>query len=136
MTKIDNNEYKTQLYTASLMLMIASADNKIDDAEIKAIEEILIKNFHIDKKSCEKLIKESYRVIDEATDIYQIGSFINKQFSQKQKREFISSIFQIAYSDKDLHFMERHLIKKIANILNINRDEILDIKNKVIKDLL
>ncbi len=135
MEKIDNNRYKAQLYTTSLMLMVASADSNIDEKELIAMEKILIKFFNIDKSLCKELIKESYDIIDKATDIYEIGSFINKLFNNKEKTELLACIFQIAYSDKNFHFMERHLIKKIANIMNINKNNLLDIKNEVLRNL-
>ena len=37
-----NNEYKIQLYTTSLMLMVSAADERIDESELKIIKEILI----------------------------------------------------------------------------------------------
>ena len=49
-------------------------------------------------------------------------------FSHEDKLDFISCIFEVAYADNELHYLEHHTIKKIANILNLNRDEIIAAK--------
>ena len=132
----NNNEYKIQLYTTSLMLMIASADNDIGDEELEIIKKNLINFFHIGEDLSEELIKSSYNIIGEATDIYELGSFINKSLNSQEKIELLSYIFKVAYSDKNFHFMERHLINQIANILNINKDKVLKAKKEVLSNLL
>ena len=124
---------KLQIYTSSILMFVASADEKIEDSEINIIKDILIDFFNITKEQSNELIIASQNLIKESTDIYEIGSFLNKEFSTDDKIELIYCIFEVAYSDKDFHFMERHVINQIANILNINKRELLkakkDIKN-------
>tara|TARA_Y100001968_G_scaffold326543_1_gene369791 strand:+ start:1045 stop:1455 length:411 start_codon:yes stop_codon:yes gene_type:complete len=136
MKKIDEEQYKIELYTTSLMLMLASADESISDNELNIIEKIIINFFKIDKTLSEKLINQSYNIIEEATDIYQIGSFINKSFSNNEKIKFLCCMFEIAYSDKEFHFMERHLINQITNILNISKENMIKAKKEISNNLL
>ena len=131
MVKLSNNEYKIQLYTTSLMLMVSSADERIDESELKIIKEILIDYFKINMELSEKLILDSYKLIEESTDIYEIASFINNSLNNQEKIDLLCCIFEVAYSDKELHFMERHLINQIANILNINKDKMLKVKKEM-----
>ena len=128
MIKIDNKQYEIQLYTTSLMLMVASADNNISNNEIEIIKKIITDFFKINEEISKEIISKSYNIIDEATDIYQIASFINKSFDKEEKIRLIYSTFKIAYSDKKFHYMERHLINQIANILNLHKKEIVEIK--------
>ena len=119
-----NKNYKIQIYTSSILMLVASADEKIEDSEINIIKDILIDFFNINKKKSVELIIASQNLINEITDIYEIASFLNKEFSADDKIELIYCIFEVAYSDKDFHFMERHVINQIANILNINKREL------------
>ena len=129
------NNSKLQIYTTSILMLVASADEKIEESEITIIKEILIDFFKINKEQSNKLILLSEEIIKESTDIYEIASFLNNEFSQEDKIELLYCIFEVAYCDKDFHFMERHVINKIANILNINRRELLK-ANKEIQNIL
>ena len=132
MIKIDNKQHEIQLYTTSLMLMVASADNNISNNEVEIIKKIITDFFKINEETSKDIISKSYNIIDEATDIYQIASFINKSFDREEKIRLIYSTFKIAYSDEEFHYMERHLINQIANILNLHKKEIVEIKKGIL----
>ena len=100
------------------------------------IKNHLIKIFDIDEVSYKKLIKDGYNTIKESTDIYELGSFINASLNNQEKIELLLCIFEVAYSDKDFHFMERHQINQIVNILNINKDKALKAKKEILSKLL
>ena len=128
MNKLNNDNYKIRLYTTSLMVMISSADDNIDLSELKVIKDILADYFKIDLEVSEKLIQDSYKVIEDSTDIYEVASFLNDSFTHEEKMKLVISMFKIAYSDKEFHFMERHVINKIGNIFDFNKDKIIKAK--------
>ncbi|SVE06817.1 uncharacterized protein METZ01_LOCUS459671, partial [marine metagenome] len=51
--------------------------------------------------------------------------------SHDDKLDFISCIFEVAYADGDLHYLEHHTIKKISNILKLHRNEIIAAKAEI-----
>ena len=133
MLKIKNTDRdQLHLYTASLMLKIASADDIVEESEINVILDILCDFYKISIYRAKELIVEAKKINDDSTDLYEVGSFINNSLSLKDKLDFISCIYSVAYADNNMHFIERHIIKQIVNILNINKDELKKIK----KDLL
>ena len=133
MLKIKNTDREQlHLYTASLMLKIASADEVVEESEINVILDILCDFYKISDDRAKELITEAKKINDDSTDLYEAGSFINNSLSLKDKLDFISCIYEVAYADNNMHFIERHIIKQIINILNINKDELKKIK----KDLL
>ena len=69
-------------------------------------------------------------------DLYEAGSFINESLCLQDKIDFITCIYEVAYADNNMHFLERHTINQILNILNINRDQLKRIKDEVRKDLI
>ena len=131
MSTVSDKNDMLELYTASLMLMLASVDDQLDPLEIDIIKDILIDFFNIDSKKSEQLIIDSHELIKKITDIYEITSFINDSFNKQEKIDLLCCIFEVAYCDKKFHFMERHLINQIANILNINKDELLKAKKEI-----
>lgn len=90
-----------------------------------------ISNLNLNTNGLNYNIKQE-KINDDSTDLYEAGSFINNSLSLKDKLDFISCIYEVAYADNNMHFIERHIIKQIINILNINKDELKKIK----KDLL
>ena len=133
MLKIKNTDREQlHLYTASLMLKIASADDVVEESEINVIVDILCDFYKISDYRAKELITEAKKINDDSIDLYKVGSFINNSLSLKDKLDFISCIYEVAYADNNMHFIERHIIKQIINILNINKDELKKIK----KDLL
>ena len=133
MLKIKNaDREQLHLYTASVMLKIASADDVVEESEINVILDILCGFYKISSHRAKELITEAKKINDDSIDLYEIGSFINNSLSLKDKLDFISCIYEVAYADNNMHFIERHIIKQIINILNINKDELKKIK----KDLL
>ena len=119
------------LYTTSLMLKIASADDIVEESEINVILDILCDFYKISNYRAKELITEAKKINDNSTDLYEAGSFINNSLSLKDKLDFISCIYGVAYADNNMHFIERHIIKQIINILNINKDELKKIKKNL-----
>ena len=75
-------------------------------------------------------------MIEKSTDIYATASLLNEELSPDEKLELLYCIFEVAYSDENFHFMERHQINQIANILNINKDKAIKVKKEVLSNLL
>ena len=131
----NNKDYKIQVYTCALMTIIASADEKLEEEEIIVIKDIISDFYSLEIEAIEEIIKDAQRVIDDSIDIYQIASFINEELSKQDKVDLIYCIFEVAYSDNNFHFMEKHLIDKIANIFNLNKSEIFKAKKEIQKYL-
>ena len=131
--KIDSKQI--QVNTAALLMLVAHADDKIEENELSSIKEILIDFFNIDLPASEQLIIDSQELIKKSTDIYQIGSIVKESMTSQDLIDLLCCIFEVAYADENLHFMERHIIKKIVNILNIDNEDMIK-ANKNIKDYL
>ena len=130
------NDKKIQIYTTALMLQIAFADGQIDAAEINIIKDILIDYFKIDKKRINQLVEESEIIREEMIDIYELASFVNNHLNLQDKIDLICCYFEVAYADGNLHFLERHTIKQIANVLNINKEQLRNAEKEIKKYLL
>ena len=64
--------------------------------------------------------------LEESTDIFEFGRTLNKYWSYQDKVDFICCAFEVGYSDGDLHYFEEHIIKKIATILNVNHQDLIE----------
>ena len=106
MTNIkDTNNSQLKLYTASLLLKVASADNILRDEEIQTISEILCNFYKLNKKTASDLMIEAKRVNDDSIDLYEAGSFVNESLCLQDKIDFIGCIYEVAYADNNMHFL-------------------------------
>ena len=119
---------KTILNACSLLICISKADNIITNDEIAIIEEILIDFFNIDQTKVKQVIKSGFQSVEQSVDIFQFSNQINESFTYQDKIDFLKCIFEVGYIDGELHDMEYHYIKKISYLLNIERDDLIDVK--------
>ena len=126
-----SDSYEIQLSSACLMMSVAMADEILENEELDAINEILTDFFSISSENAAKLIEASKVKLEESYDIYSIASTLVDNFNYSDRIDLICCIFEVAYADKNLHFMERHTIKQIASILQINRLDLIKAKKEI-----
>ena len=119
---------QTQLAAACILLSVADADEILEEQELTTIAEILKEYFSIDESSVKSLMQNAHEEWKNSTGLFQFGTQLNQNFSHDDKLDFISCVFEVAYADGELHYLEHHTVKKIANILNVNREDILATK--------
>ena len=123
-----NDSHKTQLSTACLLLSVAEADEILEKQELDIIQDILKDFFSIEQNDAHELIHEAQNKMKNATGLFEFGQHLNSIFDHADKLDFISCVFEVAYADGNLHYLEHHTVKKIANILNISREDVLTSK--------
>ena len=126
-----NDSHETQLSATCLLLSVAEADEILEKQELDTIQDILKDFFSIADNDTYKLIQEAQDKMKDATDLFVFGQHLNTVFDHTDRLDFISCVFEVAYADGDLHYLEHHTVKKIANILNVNREDILVSKSEL-----
>ena len=130
-----NDSHETQLSATCLLLSVAEADEILEKKELDTIHDILKDFFSIEYKEAQELIHEAQDKMKNATGLFEFGQHLNSVFDHFDRLDFISCVFEVAYADDDLHYLEHHTVKKIANILNVNRKDILISKAEMEKFL-
>ena len=118
-----------------LLLSIANADNKIEKEEIKSIKEIIQDFFSIEAEEAYSIVENAIIELKESISFFNYGKILNEHFTYQDKVDFIFCVFEVAYADNELHFMEQHLIKQISNILNVEHKDLIKTKLEIKKYL-
>ncbi len=126
-----HDSHKTHLYATCILLSVAEADEILEQNELNTICDIISDFFPLTTNDASKLLIESQKQLAESIDLFEFGQHLNKVFNHSDKIDFIKCIFEIAYSDGDLHYLEHHTVKKIANILNLSKQEIINSKQEI-----
>ena len=119
----------TEISATCLLLGIAKSDDKLETSEINIVKEIIADFFQTDINEVEKIFIDSIEVLNNSTDFFEFSKTLNNIFSYQDKIDFICCAFEVAFSDGELHYIEEHFIKKIANSLNVEHKDL--IKSKI-----
>ena len=126
-----NDSHQTQLAAACVLLSIADADEVLEENELVIIHEILHEFFSLEQNTVQSLMDEATKTLKISADLFQFGVQLNKNLSHDDKLDFINCLFEVAYADGKLHYLEHHTVKKISNILNLHRDDIIAAKAEI-----
>ena len=122
---------QTQLAAACILLSVADADEILEDQELITIGEILQEFFSIDESSVKSLMQHAQEEWKNSIGLFQFGTQLNQYFSHDDKLDFISCVFEVAYADGKLHYLEHHVVNKIANILHLEKNELISAKAEI-----
>lgn len=115
----EDQEGALQLATAALLLETVRADHSIDGGERAVVQQAVRENFALDAAAATELMALAEQEVAQATDFYQFTSLVNRHFSVEQKNRVVELMWRVAYADDHVHAHERHLIRKIADLLHV-----------------
>jgi uncharacterized tellurite resistance protein B-like protein len=79
----------------------------------------------LDDAAAGELMALAEQEVAQATDLYQFTSLVNRHFTVAQKNRVVELMWQVAYADNHVHSHERHLIRKIADLLHVTHGDYL-----------
>lgn len=112
-------QHQLQLACAALMIEILYADHSVGQGELDMLHAVLQDNFDLSRTEAQQLVQLAEEERLESTDYYQFTSLINRHYTQQQKRELVTRLWQMAYADMRLHKLEEHLIRRLADLLHV-----------------
>jgi len=123
-----NAELKIQIATCALFLEIAKADGEITEQEMLKLVGIMKSTFNVEDGFVEELIELTTADIKDSISIYEFTSQINETFTTVEKYEILVDLWRLIYVDESLDKFEDSMIKKIANNLNLEHQQVIEAK--------
>lgn len=122
----------TQLDTiaAALIFEVIRADGTIDDFEMQSLADILKHDFTIDKDELDAMLDEAKEVSDQTISLQHLTSKINQQWSNEERQNLLVHLWRIAMADDHIDTHERHIIRRIANLLYLTESQIYSAKEQ------
>ena len=112
----------------ALLLETSMADEILDDKEIDALKNTLIKDFNIENDEVDELIAFSKVNVEDSTSLYEFTRDINDSFSAEQRIQLIESMWKIAYADGNIDKYEEHIIRKVSNLIYVAHSDFIKAK--------
>lgn len=112
-------QHTIELATAALLAETARIDGEIEPREREVAQKAIREKLGLDDDEATELLALADEEARQATDYYQFTSLINRHFDAAQKMRVIELMWRVALSDGEIDAHERHLIRRIADLLHV-----------------
>lgn len=120
-----------QIATCIILLEVAKSDDEFSTIEKTTLTAILKRKFELSDEAAEGLMEIADSKREESTDLWQFTHLINQNYPREKKKKIVEAAWQIIYSDKKLDQYEDHLVHKLAKLLQLDHDELIEAKLKI-----
>jgi uncharacterized tellurite resistance protein B-like protein len=119
--------------TCALFLEMAKIDETFSPEELEKILAILREKYGLSAENTDALIAAAEAELAGSIDYWQFARLINENYTTEEKIDIIETLWRIVYVDGKLDRYENHLMHKLASILRLSHDQLMDAKIKVLR---
>ncbi len=112
----------------ALLLETSMADEILDESELMALKNTLLKDFLIDEDEIDELINLVKENVEDSTSLYEFTRDINDNFDAVERVKLIESMWKIAYADGNIDKYEEHIIRKVSNLIYVAHSDFIKAK--------
>ena len=121
------------LATCALLMEIAAVDGEFSSDERETILEILQRDHGLDAAAAEELMAMAEAERQRSVDLWSFTSRLNRSLDRDGKLAVIMKIWEVIYADKRLDGYEDYLVHKLADLLNLHHELMIEAKLEVLK---
>lgn len=127
-TGVDDEARSLELSAAVLMIEIALADSRIENDELRVINDILQQHFNMSADESANLLELGRREVDHAISLFNYTRTLNEQLSAEEKVKLIEMLWRVAVADVVIDKYEEYYIRKVADLLYVPHAEYIKAK--------
>lgn len=131
----DSERQKLHVAACALLLEIAHADETFSDAERAHIEAVMQRHFDLDEETANALIEIAEAERSNAIDLYQFTSLIRDSYDLGQKTLLAEIMWGLVLTDGDVQRHESYMLRKIANLLDLEPGYLASARKRVASQL-
>ena len=123
-------EPETDAHIALCVLMIEAAhiDGECSDDEMAHVIDTLTDQCDVARSEIDALIEQAYRKRKDSIDLFSFTRYLNQNYTKEQKLEVMESVWRVIHIDGRLEGHEDHFVHKLANLLRLTHNELIDTK--------
>ena len=107
------------LAVAALLVEVLRADYDVSGPERRQVLDSIRGLLGLDAGECETLFELAEERVDEAHDLHQFTSEVNRAFTADEKVGLVEQLWRVAQADETVHKYEEHLIRRISDLLHV-----------------
>ena len=112
-----------KLASAALLARAAWLDGKLNTAEEVALNRLMVERFSINETEAKEIIAEATEDVDNGNDIYKYTKVVRNSFDNSERVALMEMLWQLVYSDGELHDFEATLMRRLAGLLYVDDRE-------------
>ena len=109
-----------KLACAALLARAAWLDGRLDQKEEDALLSLITQRFSLDVDEAQNLIIEATADVDNSNDIYRYTKVLRDAFNEAERIDLMEMLWQLVYSDGELHDFEATLMRRLAGLLYVD----------------
>ena len=117
-----------------LLWIVGNEDGDFSKVEKEKAKEIIKKYTGVSENEIPEIMKKSNEAALNRIDMHEFTRKLNKELSREDKIMFIEDLFRLGCADGSLDYDEVEMIKKIANLLHIHKNDFINSKIKIMKE--
>ena len=122
---------RIQIATCIILLEVAKSDDEFSSIEKTTLTAILKKKFKLSAEAAEELIDMADRKREKSIDLWEFTHLVNNNYTKDEKRKVVEAVWQIIYADEKLDKYEDHFVHKLAMLLQLDHDDLIEAKLKI-----
>jgi uncharacterized tellurite resistance protein B-like protein len=119
---IQNTEL-LRVATSALLIEAALIDGHFDEDEQAIISALLQNHFALNEQDTRDLMDEGRKAVAGSSELYGFTRIIKDQFSEVERIRMIEMLWEVAYSDGELHHFEANLVRRVAGLVYVSDRE-------------
>ena len=123
----EKNEYDPLTIACMLAHEVARSDGDVSESELNSIKDLILLN---DRDDSEQILKEISEFSNKNSSFYDFVKKINETFSNEEKENLISVLWDVSFADGILETHEERLIRRIGDLINIKDVRVLKLKHQ------
>jgi uncharacterized tellurite resistance protein B-like protein len=124
-------EHDLRVATCALLVEMARIDETFSASEMETILSILKDQYGLSPEDAEALIAEADRELADSVDYWRFARLINENYTNEEKIGIIETLWRIVFIDGKMDKHEDYLIHKLADLLRLTHQQLIDAKLKV-----
>jgi uncharacterized tellurite resistance protein B-like protein len=124
--------YDVRIATCALLLEMAHIDGEFSELEKESILEVLKNKYELSVEHAAALMKTAEEELEKSIDLWQFAKRINENYSTEEKIKIIETVWHLIYTDGVLDKHEDYLVHKLATLLRLSHEQLIDAKLKVL----
>jgi uncharacterized tellurite resistance protein B-like protein len=127
----EDEELALEVTTATLLMEVARADNRVSEAERHSVRRILEEQFRLPPEVTRQIAASAERKAEQETSLFPLTRMINRECSAEDKARIVKMLWQVTCSDGSIDDLEEHLVRKVAGLLHVPHREFIRAKLQV-----
>jgi uncharacterized tellurite resistance protein B-like protein len=120
-----------RLATAALLVETIRADFDASEVERETLTSLLERHFGLTAAEADDLVADAERAADKSVSLYDFTRVLNESLAAGEKLDLVEMLWRACLADGRLDRYEDHLVGKLAELLHVQRAEVIRLRNRV-----